>query len=129
MQEVTLNIPSVNNSAMKEKHFNLSDHFESTKNKFIEKLSSVYGHPNSLIDADLKDGANNVVILTFYIEDNSQKDLLLAKMKDCSLTDQCLLKENMNTKLKAATKLAPHAILRLSNLVYSDNSGEVIMSV
>ena len=39
---------------MEKQNFNLSDHFESTKNKFIENLSSVYGHPHSLIDAELK---------------------------------------------------------------------------
>ena len=104
---------------MESQNFNLSDHFESTKNKFIENLSLVYGHPHSLIDAELKDGTNDVVILKFNIESNAQKDLLLEKMKN--------LIGNENKKMMATSKSAPHGYKRFSEPVYLENSGEMIL--
>ena len=106
---------------MEKQNFNLSDHFESTKNKFIENLSSVYGHPYSLIDAELKDGTNDVVILKFYIESNSQKDLLLEKMKN--------MMGNDSKKMMAASKSATHDYKRFSEPVYLEDSGEMIMDL
>ena len=79
----------------------------------------MYGYPKELIDAQLKDDTNDVIILTFYIEENSQKYLLLALMKTCILISKCPLKESLNTKIKS--------IRISSDPVYSEKSGKMIL--
>ena len=123
VQEVTLTVGRFR--SISKRSFENAAQFETTKIEFIEAISEVYGHSKLLIDAKLKDGTNDVVILTFYIQTNSQKDSLLAAMKDCILSgDACNLIGNLNIKIKSVPTLASQTVTGLADPVYSDGSGK-----
>ena len=133
MQELKIAIESRFRSIeMKKQGFQDENHFESTKIQFIEVISVVYGHPKRLIDAQLKDGTTDVVILTFLIMDNSRKDSLLMEMSNCSeQTELRLLKliliAKLNMHLSNSTVVYNQKVLEVSDPVYTKKSGKLIL--
>ena len=116
---------------MKTRGFQDVEQFESTKTQFIEVISMVYSHPKRLINAQLKDGKTDVVILTFYIMDDSQKYPLLVEMLFCSLqmqiNDSCYLMSRLNIQLENSTVLNYQTIIGISEPVYTNESGKLIL--
>ena len=117
---------------IKNRGFKDVNHFESTKAQFIEMISEVYGHPKRLIDAELKDGVTDVVIVTFYIMDNCRKDSFLMEMMD-SIGEpewnlfKFLLVLNMTIQLNSSTVLNNLTITDISHPVYTKKSGKLIL--
>ena len=117
---------------MKNRGFQDVDHFQSIKNQFIEMISEVYGHPKRLIDAHLKDGITDVVILTFYIMDNSRKDSVLMEMMDSSGQPEWnlfkfMLALNLTVQINSSSVLNNLTIIEISEPVYTKKSGKLIL--
>ena len=92
--------------------------------KLINVVSLVYGHPENLIKWRHKDRSGNEIVLTFYINGNSdkRKSSLLRVMND-----KTLLIKRLNDELKKVDEFAAMSVVKLSQSIISRKPGNVIL--
>ena len=118
VQNITLSEPLLPN----ERNYLDKDEFEALKREFKESISVVYGHPKDLVEVEFEERRPKVAILTFNIKRNSQKDSLLAVMKDNSS-----LIARLDEQFKNVEKLSTLSAIKLSEPMYTENSGKIFM--
>ena len=118
VQNITLSEPLLPN----ERNYLDKDEFEALKREFKESISVVYDHPKDLVEVEFEERRPKVAILTFNIKRNSQKDSLLAVMKDNSS-----LIARLDEQFKNVEKLSTLSAIKLSEPMYTENSGKIFM--
>ena len=98
--------------------------------KFIESISRAYRHPKELIRYKpkenrpdmIRDRFDIVIVLTFNIKGNLQKDSLFAIMED-----KFSLTLRLDKEFQKDEQLAKLSVKDLSKPIYTDKPGEIFM--
>ena len=123
-QEITLGNGRSRPIQIHKRNFANAGEFEAKKSEFIQAIAFAYGYAENLIEAQLKDGETNIIVITFTITDMSQKDSILAVIEDDSK-----LKASLNNELNKIESFESLIVIGVSEAKSEAIAGIMIIQI
>ena len=123
-QEISLGNGRARPIQIHTRNFENAGDFEDKKADFIKAIALTYGHAENLINAQLKDGETNVIIVTFTIADTSQKDSILEVTGN-----ESTLKASLNYELQKIEGFETLTVTEVSEAKSFEITGTMIVQM